>query len=249
MLIAVIWYWNWFVWHRLPSLPTVYLSGCYCFLYSVLHSWVSQITSPQKETSKWEEGRKESKNERRVEKRKERDLGWSINLWDTKENMTFFSPKKVSHKSLSHFTGISWRALSFFSHPHSLLFSFQYNNSNYVQTTKHASSNDSADMGKLAHLHNNKCRFEPIESLLTFKWYKDVISKVCAYPGWLSVWMCREWSNSQCAWLCPVLLSVTRTTLLTVLCNWGEKGGCKGWGRKWHWGELNEDGIGWDPLW
>lgn len=51
--------------------------------------------------------------------------------------------------------------------------------------------------GKLAHLHNNKCRFEPIESLLTFKWYKDVISKVCAYPGWLSAWMCREWSNSH----------------------------------------------------
>lgn len=52
-------------------------------------------------------------------------------------------------------------------------------------------------MGKLAHLHNNKCRFEPIESLLTFKWYKDVISKVCAYPGWLFAWMCREWSNSH----------------------------------------------------
>lgn len=52
-------------------------------------------------------------------------------------------------------------------------------------------------MGKLAHLHNNKCRFEPIESLLTFKWYKDVISKVCAYPGWLSAWMCSEWSNSH----------------------------------------------------
>lgn len=81
--------------------------------------------------------------------------------------------------------------------PHPLLSSLQYNNSNYVQTTKHASSNDRTDMGKLAHLHNNKCRFEPIESLLTFKWYKDVISKVCAYPGWLSVWMCIEWSNSH----------------------------------------------------
>lgn len=55
----------------------------------------------------------------------------------------------------------------FSSHP--LLSSPQYNNSNYVQTTKHASANDSTDMGKLAHLHNNKCRFEPIESLLTFK--------------------------------------------------------------------------------
>lgn len=112
--------------------------------------------------------------------------------------MLLFSLKKVLQKSLSHFTRTSWQAPSFLLHPHPLLFSFQYNNSNYVQTTKHASSNDGADMGKLAHLHNNKCRFEPIESLLTFKWYKDVISKVCAYPGWLSGWMCREWSNSQC---------------------------------------------------
>lgn len=58
---------------------------------------------------------------------------------------------------------------SFLLSPIFFFSSLQYNNSNYVQTTKHASSNDSTDMRKLAHLHNNKCRFEPIESLLTFK--------------------------------------------------------------------------------
>lgn len=94
---------------------------------------------------------------------------------------------------------------SFLLHP--LLSSLQYNNSNYVQTTKHASSNDSRDTGKLAHLHNNKCRFEPIENLLTFKWYKSVISKVCAYPGWLSVCMWGEWSNSQAS-VCALLSSL-----------------------------------------
>lgn len=102
------------------------------------------------------------------------------------------------------------QTMSFFSaSTHPLPSSLQYNNSNYVQTTKHACSNDSKDMGKLAHLHNNKCRFEPIESLLTFKWYKDVISKVCAYPGWLSVWMCREWSNSHVS-AHPAFLSATQ---------------------------------------
>lgn len=105
---------------------------------------------------------------------------------------------------------------------HHLLSSPQHNNSNYVQTTKHANSNDITDTGKLAHLHNNKCRFEPIESLLTFKWYKDVISKVCAYPVWLSNGMCREWSNRHVT-AYPAFLCATLTTLLTALCNWEAK--------------------------
>lgn len=146
--------------------------------------------------------------ERKKEGRKEREFWDQLISMIQKKTEDFFSQKKVSLKSLSHFTWTSWRAPSFLSHPHPLLFSFHYNNSNYVQTTKHASSNDSTDMGKLAHLHNNKCRFEPIESLLTFKWYKGVISKVCAYPGWLSVWMCREWSNSQCVSDCAQYSSV-----------------------------------------
>jgi len=70
--------------------------------------------------------------------------------------------------------------------------------------------------------------FEPIESLLTFKWYKDVISKVCAYPGWLSAWLCREWSNTHAS-AYPALLSATLTTLLTALCNWEENWGGGSW--------------------
>lgn len=115
---------------------------------------------------------------------------------------------------------------------HPLLFSLQYNNSNYVQTTKHASSNDSTDMRKLAHLHNNKCRFEPIESLLTFKWYKDVIFKVCAYPGWLSVRMCREWSNSHVStWRPRAPQSITDNPLWQCFVI-GEKERWRGWEKR-----------------
>lgn len=34
--------------------------------------------------------------------------------------------------------------------------------------------------------------------------------------------------KQPCVCLCPALLSATLTTLLTVLCNWGEKGGGEG---------------------
>lgn len=40
-------------------------------------------------------------------------------------------------------------ALLLFSPPHPPLSFFQYNDSNYVQTTKHASSNDSTDTGEI----------------------------------------------------------------------------------------------------
>lgn len=144
----------------------------------------------------------------------------------------------------------------FFNPPlHPLLSSLQYNNSNYVQTTKHASSKDSTDMGKLAHLHNNKCRFEPIESLLTFKWYKDIISKVCAYPGWLSAWMCSEWSNSYVSAYAPRSLVQHWQPCWQCFVIWEEKGGREGWERKWgrvateeqtdQDGMAEEEGGGW----
>lgn len=128
-----------------------------------------------------------------------KSVGWKRKY----KNVSFFLKGKFHQRACPtlHRTDDALPLFSFLPHP--LLSSFQYNNSNYVQTTKHASSNDSTDMGKLAHLHNNKWRFEPIESLLTFKWYKDVISKVCAYPGWLSVWMCGEWSNSHASDCAP----------------------------------------------
>lgn len=188
--------------------------------------------------------------ERKKEGRKEREFWDQLISMIQKKTEDFFSQKKVSLKSLSHFTWTSWRAPSFLSHPNPLLFSFHYNNSNYVQTTKHASSNDSTDMGKLAHLHNNKCRFEPIESLLTFKWYKGVISKVCAYPGWLSVWMCREWSNSQCVSHCAQYSSVQHVQPCWQCFVIGAKREAlkvrEGSGAE---ENSNEDSIGCEPLW
>lgn len=80
-----------------------------------------------------------------------------------------FSKETFTKELVPLYVEQTMSSLSFLFTPHPLLSSLQYNNSNYVQTTKHASSNDSTDMRKLAHLHNNKCRFEPIESLLTFK--------------------------------------------------------------------------------
>lgn len=141
--------------------------------------------------------------------------------------MFLFSLKGNFHQRACptpHRTSSELFLFPFLAH-HLLLSPLQHNNSNYVQTTKHASSNDGTDMLKLANLHDNKCRFEPIENLLTFKWYKDIICKVCAYPGWLSAGMCREWSNSHVS-AYPAFLSATLTTLLTALCNWGAN-----WGR------------------
>lgn len=171
----------------LPA-KTVYPLYIICYCVSLFHSLL--YPRLQQSNSLWE-----------VKCANRGKLGWSINLWDEieSENVSLFL-KGNFHKELVPLyieQTMSLPLLSFTSLPHPLLSSLQYNNSNYVQTTKHASSNDSTDMGKLANLHNNKCGFEPIKSPLTFKWYKNVISKVCAYPGWLSAWMCREWSKSH----------------------------------------------------
>lgn len=91
------------------------------------------------------------------------------------ENRSFlsFSKGNFQHRACPTLrrTENEFGQFCFISSPFPPLSSLQYNNSNYAQTTKHASSNDITDMEKLANLHNNKCYFEPIQSLLTFKLY------------------------------------------------------------------------------
>lgn len=54
--------------------------------------------------------------------------------------------------------------------------------------------------------------------------------------------------KQPCVCLCPALLSATLTTPLTVLCNWGEKGGGEGWERKWGGGGGSEEHADQDDM-